>query len=437
MAKLEIPISKDYVPTWGTWEAIREAVQNGLDENERGFPLKVSHRNGTLNIFNQGADISSQALILGKTNKRGSELRGQHGEGLTLSLLTAARNKIDIKVLTQTEIWTPSLGWSDNYQDHILLVKTRKLRQNRDGVEVQIKIDKNIWKKTKNLFMDFSSLSDKDIIKCERGSLILNPEYKGQIFSKGIYVMTEKAFSYGYNLKHANLDRDRSMIRDFDLKWETSRILKEAVARKPEIFEKVYSLLEEDSKEIEYVNNALGGDNSFQDKIAEQFKKQHGEEAVPVRSIQESANLAHIGKKGILVNDSLKKVLASSTQIENSDKLQLEVETSTSHIYNWDELEEEEQKILLRSAKKINKIGNLDILNHTLIVDFYKERFLGRAKEGKISIAKKVLKDKKETLKVLLHEEAHLRSSAGDGDKAFIDELQNLWTKVYFANIES
>jgi hypothetical protein len=436
MARLEIPISKDYVPTWGTWEAIREAVQNGLDENERGFPLKVSHKNGTLNIFNQGADISSQALILGKTNKRGSELRGQHGEGLTLSLLTAARNKIDIKVLTQTEVWTPSLGWSDNYQDNILLVKTRKLRQDRDGVEVQIKIDKKTWNKTRKLFMDFSSLSDKDIVKCERGSLILNPDYKGQIFSKGIYVMTENSFSFGYDLKHADLDRDRSMIRDFNLRWETSKILKEAAARDPKIFEKVYKLLEGNSKEIEYPEQHFGEESSFKDKVAEHFKQEHGEKAVPVTSIQDSINIQHIGRSGILVNDSLKRILDSSSKIENPTKLKDEIEFATSHIYNWEELEKEEQDNLLKSAEQINKIEGINILDHTTIVDFHKPSLLGAAGNGKIKIAKKILPNVKEVLKVLIHEEAHLRSGSKDGEKAFSDELQNLWTEIYFANIE-
>lgn len=435
MSILEIPISQDYVPSWGTWECIREAIQNGLDEDERGFPLNISHKNNMLSISNHGANIHAQALILGKTDKRGSTLRGEHGEGLTLSLLTGARNEMHIKVLTQDETWQPSIQWSDNYKDNILVVKTRALRQKRDGVEVQIKVDKEIWSKTKKLFTKFAGLKDNEILQCDRGSVILNPEFRGQIFSKGIYVMTEPKFSYGYDLKYANLDRDRRVIGDFDLKWEIANILKEAGTRYPTMFEKVYKLLEDNSKELEYAGPNF--DKGIKDKVVKSFKKKHGDEAIPVRSMDEASRVASIGKKGILVQDTLGRILESSSEINSPSKLGEQLKYSISHFYNWDELEAEEQANLQTAARELNTcIENLNILDHTTIVDFTDPNHLGHWVEDKIRVARKVLKDYKETFHVLLHEEAHLQSGATDGEIGFERSLEELWMKVYFSKEE-
>ena len=50
---------------------------------------------------------------------------------------------------------------------------------------------------------------------------------------KGIYITTVSTLSYGYDLKTVRLDRDRRMVDSWDLRWELSKMLRDAVGKEP------------------------------------------------------------------------------------------------------------------------------------------------------------------------------------------------------------
>src|SRR5687767_3339118 len=82
MREIELTIKTDYLPSWGSYEGIRELIQNGRDaEIELNAPLKVRHVDRHLDpltlpylsIENVGVTLPYEVLLLGHTTKVGKE----------------------------------------------------------------------------------------------------------------------------------------------------------------------------------------------------------------------------------------------------------------------------------------------------------------------------------------------------------------------------
>ena len=177
MTIFELPIKETYVPSWGTWEATRETIQNGLDQGDRGFKLDVTHEDGWLSVYNHGADMQVRALLLGETDKADvSSMRGKYGEGLDLSFLAGVRSGYDMVVYTQTESWVPSIEHSDAYGANVLMVRTEKLQEQRDGVEVRIKMPMDDWDEFIRLFIGLRELNENEMIRTQCGTILFDEE---------------------------------------------------------------------------------------------------------------------------------------------------------------------------------------------------------------------------------------------------------------------
>src|SRR3990167_4454619 len=97
MAVHKLTVAVNYV-SWSLWMGVRELIQNYLDACDDGytgemtFSMKRDGSTGTLRLFNRGASLSLQNLIMGGTGKlAGSGRRGTHGEGMELAFLSLWR----------------------------------------------------------------------------------------------------------------------------------------------------------------------------------------------------------------------------------------------------------------------------------------------------------------------------------------------------------
>ena len=88
---------------WGEWEAIRDLVQNALDETEHytwGYDARG------LWIADRGAGVSVRSFLLGPAKLKPEWARGRFGEGMKLALLTFLRLGYSVQVLTaHRELW--------------------------------------------------------------------------------------------------------------------------------------------------------------------------------------------------------------------------------------------------------------------------------------------------------------------------------------------
>lgn len=442
MAKIELSIKDTYVPTWGVWECVREIIQNGLDEDQKGHKLTVKHRNGWLTVYNHSAQLETNALLMGETDKADNpELIGEHGDGLDVGLLAGIRSGLEIKITTQTQSWIPYIGHSDIYKSNVLCIKTRQLKKKLDGTTVAIKIDKEAWETLTKHFIRFANIDpEKTIHVKDTGTLILDPEYQGNVFAKGIYVQHIQDLKYGYDLRHVKVDRDRRVIENWDLKYRLAEMFRQALASNPTATSPIiYESLRDgnpDTDGLEYYTSS-----SISDAVAEQFKKEQGDNAIPVTSIGESSTLTHLNKRGVVVNTVFSKVLSNSTKIQNAYQVQAEYNESTLKAYSWHDLTDEERANLTEAAALLDAVvpgvssekQYVPVLDRVNIADFAKSDLLGRQLDGnKILIAKKILADKQETLLTLVHEEAHRISDSEDGTAGHVEVLQDLWSALFW-----
>jgi hypothetical protein len=275
----------------------------------------------------------------------------------------------------------------------------------------------------------------ENTVTVDRGMLILDPAYKGKIFCKGIYVQTVPEIEYGYDLKWVRLDRDRSIISGWDLNWEMTKMHQEALASQPEKMAPVlYAALVNKTADVDGLERAATIEPAVTEAMVAAFRATHGDDAVPVESIGDSAKLGHAGLRGVVVPAALKKVLEPEI---SAKKLIEKLNTDGIGAFSWDALTETEQENLFWAIEQLQPHVDADLLDRINVVEFQNAIIMGNAniKTGKVNLAKKILSNKMQTLSTVVHEFAHIASSAGDGEKSHVAAIEQFWTVMYKARI--
>jgi len=464
MAKIELSLHKNYVPTWSIWEGIREIMQNAMDENDKGHKISVVHsaKKEILTIGNEDSELTIPNLLIGYTTKAGDkEARGEKGEGLDLGLLALTRAGVTVEVRTPTETWVPVIEFSQKWGEEILYIKTRAVQKRREGTYISIKgITLEMWAQIENRFLDFQSYKEEDRISVSYyGDLLLEHKYKSKIYVKGIYVQTDKDLKFGYNLNTVGLDRDRRMVASHDLDWSLSKIISGAVSQRPEKMKAiVWEMINNEVRDVMGFSK-YNSDESIKKAMAEMFTKEHGEDAVPVDSIGQSEEMVSVGKRGVVAPRVLRDIVDG--EVDSVEKVREKLALSTTKTHSWDDLTEVEAGVLTKAAKTIDFALNLfrgnknlcfamestelyscpddRVLDMIQIVDFRKDTIRGMCdtKSGEIQIARVCLGNYHITLRTLIHELAHRFSKSGDARVQHAYTTESIWLAVDFARTDT
>lgn len=435
MGQFLLPIKKDYVPSWGMWECVREIIQNAKDEeDENGNEMTVSHDHGWLRIWNEGADMDKKALLLGQTTKASrGDLRGQFGEGLDLALLVAARLGVEMQVITPEQTWKPTIKRSPEFgNEECLFIVTRKLKVRRLGVEILIKMEASVWEKLRERFLFLKE--PERMVKTSGGAVILDDEYKGRMYAKGIFVCLNTDHHFGYDFNEVQTDRDRRMIEHFELKWETSRMMRQAMDASPETFiGEAVQLLKDGADEVANLSHHFHRDDDALKAVVKDFKDTYGENALPVRTMAESEELEHYGKKGIVVSEPYAELLAVQFGVHR--EIQSELRKAVKERISWFDLDDVEKQNLKAACLLLDGVyaDNTATLEEVQVVEFNDASLRGlcELRSGEIQIARRLLSDLYDTLGTLLHEKAHTVTSAGDGEKSHVAEIERVWKALF------
>lgn len=444
MAKFALPIKGTYVPDWGIWECLREFVQNAQDEaEEKGTQATFKYLpSGKLVIHNEGADMGREVLIMGKTTKadRG-DLRGQYGEGLNLAILAGVRAGLGIVIRTPNERWTASISPAKEFGDEeVLTLHTRKVRKLNSGVTVEITgLEADAWEENKKRFIFLNTYPDNKIVRVKgRGSILLGEEHRGAVYAKGVFVNKVKDLVYGYDLDRAKLDRDRRMVDVWNTQWEIAAMFKEAINLRPELLQpEVYKMLRDNALDTQHMN--YHADDETSERLAAEFVNEHGENAVPVGNIQESADLSSVGRLGVVVPETLREVIQKKTG--KPDDIVQESLRKINKTFGWHELTQDERERLRVAADKLDDAAkefapereDEGLLMRVNIVEFADKNLDGTCDlgSGKINISRSVLTSTATVLCALVHEEAHAISEAGDGTREHVQAIEGLWMHLW------
>lgn len=414
MATIELSVSRNYVPNWGVWEALRELLQNALDAQDEGAPCVIKHwpKTNRLVIRNEmvsGMSMSRDRLLLGATSKAHSEARGQFGEGFKLALLVLTRKGIPVTVHTPTETWVAGLEHSATYDAEVLTIKTRPRQSGKATVEFVVDgVDRETWETVQKRVLLLTP--PKEFVSVSAGRVLLDEEHAGRLYVGGLFVSRlPDDYRYGYDFRPSRLrlDRDRMMADAWDLRAIIAEVLSEAVTDKKMSVSDVLSRNSGEAQAMAKCTWALG---QAAEAAALAFEAEYGADAVPVDDMQAAAQAGQHGMKAIVVSPETRAVIEEARgKFENRIKQR---DLDTKHVYQPHELTAEEVDNLTWAAALVQRAHPFE--ESLQVVDFYGSRVNGVTNGQCIILARKVLSDRATLMGTLIHEVAHRYGADGE-----------------------
>lgn len=200
---MEYPISVNYVKAWTVKDAVRELLQNAMDSGEWRIEGSALVNKGTL---------KPEHFLLGCSEKSSSDAIGQFGEGLKLALLVLARNGYEVNISSGNSCYIASMRESATWPgQQVLCIDSTPCTDNNPG---------------------YTSISTEPELYWQDDMLPDPEDYRilwdmPKLYVKGLYVCDLAHFKHGYNFspRDLKLGRDRDVVSDFDLAYETSRMI--------------------------------------------------------------------------------------------------------------------------------------------------------------------------------------------------------------------
>lgn len=317
MRKYELSISADYVPEWGVTEAIREFFQNSIDEETRDASNKMffdyDAEDKTIRIGNKHSELDIKTLLFGVTTKSGDkEMIGNHGEGYKIATVVLLRlgKTVVFQNYCKREIWRPRLVNSRRYggiQVPTFFIDTAAVWEKVPEHSLIIEVG-GIEPEEYERIRDSNLHLQEDYSRRDTsyGGILEGNGYQGCVFVGGLFICKEPGLEFGIDFKPkvVRLERDRSMVNSFDIKWYAARMveeLKDAGLMKQSL--NSYSGTYIESYRVP---------SELRDEIAEDFINEHGAKAAPVSSQADVEGMKKRGYKPVIVSEAKKKVILES-----------------------------------------------------------------------------------------------------------------------------
>jgi len=429
--KRETTLTTNYRRQWGLWEAIREIVQNTLDETEQ-LP-DISQKDNTLIIRDNGCGMSlTQFFLLGVSEKEGENKRGQYGEGLKIALVILKRLGYDI--LIRSRDWISTVE-SENFGGYKVInyVYGDGLNPIR-GVEIRIG---GLNKKDIDEFMEHRFLPinhQKDIIVKSNftGEILKGEKYGGKLYQRGIWVQDIKEGSlYGYDLYQVKLGTDRQFADEFSIKFSLGRLLS-LITDHIEI-RKVIRQFQKDSFE------AKASYMELNESYKEVFYDMYGSNAVPGYDSDLRGKVTHRG--GRFIKFQTPQIIQAFKNCGIKDAIQFirdeDDKIRKEKRRKFEELSKPQKRMVERAFEVIEETrlfrSTLKRMVEEGTIEFIPAKYvkIGGYQEGnKIGISIKVLKDLPDLIEKIGHELIHLEKGWGDATAQFQAELDEFCRTV-------
>jgi hypothetical protein len=227
-------ISAEYVPDWNLTKAVKESIQNMLDERtETGCNIFHKAESGTAFFCDHGRGVGiNQIILMGDSGKRGREdMIGQHGEGEIVSFMVAAREGVQktmvsrdwlvrgrlddlagrqalyLDVYRAPKVTRSGTAWEYSGGDSVISF-CNAFEQFRVKIRQQARQEREARRWEKQAAKNRKQQRQRQKQQRARKGL-LDREYAGQLFTNGLFVNNIDGLAFAYNLK-ATPGRDRA-----------------------------------------------------------------------------------------------------------------------------------------------------------------------------------------------------------------------------------
>lgn len=301
MPSYQLTLSPNYVPNWGSGEALRELFQNGIDrmneDPESKFSVTYDPLQRRLILGNPKTTLSKRTLLLGETTKDGVSTLGKYGEGYKLALLVLIRLGCRVTIENSHEVWTPKIIKSRVFNAELIQIDVTK-NKNNDGWLRYI-----IDGLTPELYSDFQDrcllFHTPEVFQTDYGRILLDDKFSGKVYCNSLFICTVPNLKYGYDMlpKYIQLDRDRRKVEEFNLTWETSRMWTKAGENQTgeaaiRVGSMVSTMISKENIDVAYYHTHTGTWNPIYREVCQlqhdEFIRLHGMNAVVCKDENEA-----------------------------------------------------------------------------------------------------------------------------------------------------
>lgn len=332
--KFELSLSKNYVEDWTLQDAIREFIQNAIDQQNtvqnNDMSITYDREERCLYIKNKKSILEKKTLLLGSSSKSDDEKSiGKFGEGYKIALLVLTRlgKKVTIFNYGAKEVWSARFVKSKKYEGSEVLtifVDKKYIWESVPNDDLTIKIE-NISEEDYEEVVERTLFLQNGVegLGCNRGKILLDPKHKGKIFVNGLFININDSFEYGYDImpKYLDIGRDRNLTNSCNIQFQTSYMWSEYPDDS-----RLKEMIKDESFDVEYINHMYESyrklekiANEVYEDLIEENVEDIEEENVLFVSSQAEFNNAQKEYSNVLPIIVPKKV---QSIIENSDKYQ-------------------------------------------------------------------------------------------------------------------
>ena len=274
MAKYELSLVKSYVQEWTAEDAVREIIQNAIDESNRvednAMSVEYDPEEKTLIISNKKSVLTHDTLLLGNTSKATDDnMIGKFGEGYKLGILVLTRENhpVTIQNYGLKETWTARFVKSRRWKDEVLTIFTDKSQiwskpPHNNLSFVISNVDQGVYDEVvkKTLFLKdiyTGEYVEDNYKKTSYGNILFEESEKGRVYVNGLFVTILEDLKYGYDIKarYIEIGRDRNLIDSYKItKYTTLMWMEIQDDFKDEILELAHSEALDFSYDVSYVS---------------------------------------------------------------------------------------------------------------------------------------------------------------------------------------
>ncbi len=320
----ELTLTGNYVMDWDFNMAIRELIQNGMDQEvmnpQNEFTLEYDNAGQKLRFINKRSKLKINTLLLGRSSKTNNEdTIGKFGEGYKIAALVLNRLGKTFTIYNNevNEIWISRFKNSKKWLEKILAFYVYEYKS--DDTDLIIEVGNVTDSEYRGLDEFWIGRNDSiSRVHTEYGDILTDEEYKGSIYVNGLYIECHGDFQYGYDLKpkYVELERDRKSCDSWNVKKITSKMLPSAMLKGEVPFETIKTFIEKDSDDINYLEFQCDDNNkkSLVEKMEEAFEEENKFSvlpAVPVYTEQEKLKVQLWGGNPVVVPYRVSNILSS------------------------------------------------------------------------------------------------------------------------------
>ena len=323
----ELPLTPNYVRDWNFGMAVRELIQNGLDQQsvdaKSTFSIEYDPDTQKLKFTNARSRLKVNTLLLGRSSKSNDQdTVGQFGEGYKIAALVLNRlgKTFTIYNNMMNQVWTSKFKNSRKWLDKLLAFYVEDVQSTNDSLVIEVgNVTQEEYDQLTEIWLSDPSVAR---IRTEYGDILTEPEYSGKFFVNGLYIECSGDFSFGYDFKprYMVLERDRKSCDSWSARQVTCKMITSALLSGELDFDTAKELIEVDADDINLIDYTYiegSGKERLVENLEKSFEEQHPSESrsssvyVPVNSEIDKERVNAYGGIPVIVPHNVANLLSN------------------------------------------------------------------------------------------------------------------------------